>query len=107
MLLLSLILIVLEADFTGLWLHLHSLSSLLFSRQAPSSFFFAPITIFAILMRRDNETTSATTALRTITYVSVTTFCKQDILYAFLSGADVCTQATRLIAFVKRDKLHS
>ena len=33
-----------------------------------------------------------------------TTFCKQDILIAFLSGTDVCAQATPLITFLERDK---
>ena len=37
--------LILDAGFTALWLHF----SLPFSCQAPSSFFLAPITIFAIL----------------------------------------------------------
>ena len=44
---------------------IYTLSSPLFSCQAPSSFFLTPITIFAI-WRRDNESASAATALRTI-----------------------------------------
>ena len=46
------------------WGCIYTLSSP-FSCQAPSSFFFAPITTFAI-WRHDNETTSAATALRNI-----------------------------------------
>ena len=42
---LSLILIVLDVDFTGLWLHLFSLSLLLFSRQSLNSVFLARVTI--------------------------------------------------------------
>ena len=60
----SLVLIILDADFTVLWLHF-TLSSPPFSCQAPSSFFLTPITIFAIWCR-DNESASAATALRTI-----------------------------------------
>ena len=41
----------------------------------------------------NNETASAATALR---IVSLHNFCKQDILIAFLSGTDVCAQATPL-----------
>ena len=37
-------------------------------------------------------------------YISVHTFCKQDILIVFLNRTDVCAQATLLIAFLKRDK---
>ena len=40
-------------------------------------------------------------------YVSVHTFCKQELLIAFLNGMDVCSQATPLLAFLKRDKLRS
>jgi len=34
-----------------------------------------------------------------------TTLCKQNLLVAFLSGTDVCTQATPLIAFLIGQKL--
>ena len=49
---------------------------------------------------RDNETASAATVLRTIN-LRKCTFCKQDVLIAFLNGTDVCAQATPLIAFLK------
>ena len=49
---LSLVLIILDTDFMGLWLHSCSLSYLPFSWQTPSSFFLTPITIFAILKLR-------------------------------------------------------
>ena len=60
-LLLSLVLIVLEADFTALWLHLRSLSSLPFSRQAPSSSSLPSVP--SQFCRRNNQTASAATAL--------------------------------------------
>ena len=41
------------------------------------------------------------------TYGSEHTFCKQELLIAFRNGTDVCAQATPLLAFLKRDKLHS
>ena len=50
---------------------------------------------------RGNETTSATTVLRTVNLYE--SFCKQDILIAFLNGTDVCAQTTPSIAFLKRD----
>ena len=40
---------ILDGDFMALWLYLHSLSSLPFSRQAPSLFYLTPITFFVIL----------------------------------------------------------
>ena len=58
---LSLVLIVLEADFTALWLHLRSLSSLPFSRQAPSSSSLPSVP--SQFCRRNNQTASAATAL--------------------------------------------
>ena len=60
----SLVLIVLDTDFTALWLHLCSLSSLPFLRQAPSSSLLP--SQFLPFCHRKNETASATTALRTI-----------------------------------------
>ena len=98
-LLLSLVLIALKVDFTALWLHLRSLSSLPFLCQAPSHSSLR--SQFLPFCRCNNETASAATVLRTIT-----TFCKQGILIAFQSGPDVCAQATPLIAFLKHDKLH-
>ena len=95
-LLLSLVLIALKVDFTALWLHLRSLSSLPFLCQAPSHSSLR--SQFLPFCRCNNETG---TVVRTIT-----TFCKQGILIAFQSGADVSTQATPLIAFLKYDKLH-
>ena len=53
--------IVLDTDFTALWLHLYSMSSLLFSCQAPSSF-----SLPSPFCRRNNETASAAIALRMI-----------------------------------------
>ena len=48
----------------------------------------------------DNETASAAIALGTTNLHKCTHF-------AFLNGMDVCAQATPLLAFLKRDKLHS
>ena len=68
------------------------------------SFFFAPITTFAILTLWQWD--------RSRRYSTEND--KQDVLIAFLSGTHVCTQATPLIAFLnvtnyisERDKLHS
>ena len=47
---------------------------------------------FFSFWRQANETTSATTVLRTI--------------FLSTSGTDVCTQATPSIAYLKHDKLH-
>ena len=53
-----------------------------------------------------DETASAATALGTTNLCKCTTFCKQELLIAFLNEMDICTQATPLLAFLKRDKLH-
>ena len=63
---------------------------------------------FLPLWRRDNETASATTALGMINLHKCTQiFVNRIFLTAFLNGTDVCAQATPLLAFLKRDKLHS
>ena len=84
---LSLVLIILDTDFMGLWLHLCSLSYLPFSRQTPSSFFLTP-SQFLPFWSCDNETTSAATALRMINLHKCT---HRIFLIALPSRTDVCT----------------
>ena len=55
----------------------------------------------------NNEASRPTTALGTINLRKVyTNLFKQDLLIAFPNGTDVCAQATPLMAFLKREKLH-
>ena len=65
---------------------------------------FSQASEFLSFWCHDNEIASTATKENDTLMWLYTTFCKQDILIAFLSGY-VCTQATPLIAFLKWDEV--
>ena len=68
-----------------------------------SSFLLTLITVFLPFWLRDNETASTATALGMINLPKCnTTFCRQDLFNCIPKRADVCIQATPLIAFLSR-----
>ena len=85
-----------------LWLRLRSLSLLPFLRQSLSSFFLAHVTILPI-WHCNNETTTFSTATENDKLTQA--YTTWGYFTCILSGMDVCTQATPLIALLKQDEI--
>ena len=101
-LLLSLVLINLAEDFTGLWLHFGTLSSLPL-RQCPNSFFLALVTIFCYF-----DIATIRPQLATVNDQLVyTTLRKQGLLLAFLSMTNSIPRCDQLHSKQDRSQGHT